>query len=1233
MLSTTVFEGRDARVLELLDEARVTFGAHSAPSSSSSQPSPARWSGVSPLVHGYSREDASDESESGSSGEEDLEESDRWHADVPSLKNTHPSMLQTRRVVNVLVVSSLYDYFQFESDGGLAAALHFEYHSLHLRVLPPRLVRVSTFEEALEALADPSQQWDLAICFIRLHAAAVWSFLNRVHELRCDVPVMLLASNQRELALLDPRVDAACRVNLHKTRGWEQRTERTSVTVEEGMWSWPFIWQGDCRLILSMIKTVEDRLNARLDTSRADVPVIVFVEDNVQFYSSYLPLLYTSVFDLVRSVLQDGLSRQQRAMGLRTRPKILLATTWEEGMMLCEQFQGHLLGIISDVGFPRAGVHHETAGLDLVAHWRKRLPRLPILVQSAVPENATRAHALGARFAWKHDPNLLGRLRKFLTHSLGFGPFVWTNAKDLSGADGLPASSSSASAPTTAAIPHVNRATIARSRNFSEFAEAVRSVPDASLRYHGVRRHFATWFLARGEFHLATHANDLSQRWLENAAVPMEASVQADAAAPLGEAEGVRLAAFRSELLRLLESRRKRMRVGVVEEFNEATFDEESAYCSIGTGSLGGKGRCLAFFKWVLDTHDVQSLFPGVSLQIPATLVLTTSVFDEFMQNNELWPVVLGGVVSDEHEDENDPSASTTVAADRNDHAIKRAFDAAELPQHVVQSLSTFLARTRCPLAVRSSSLFEDAIYKPYAGIYETKMLVNDQPSLELRLAALVRAVKQVLASTFTNDAVEYALRSGNRPEEEKMAVVIQRLAGAPRDALGNTSATEEAAAEGSQEAVGETRGARYFAPDLAGVARAIDFFAKDGVDPEGGMVSFALGLGGLVVDGGWCARFSPAAPHRSFFHATQEKKLVMALSEEDRTESSSPLVYLPVPPAANDAHVTIYTPPPEVDGSCAAGKRARLLRLLDVHGNVHSYPVGQGSAAKGSSVESADPPAVPSSEGRKVTLEDLAQGESFPLSPLLSLLLKIGSTTMDCPVEIEFALTFSPEQAPLFSVLQMRPMVREVRESRRIGQLLHHLPEDSSVICSSSRALGHGRYPNICDVIYVDSRSGMGFDRLRTQEYADIIGRITEQLSSEGRKYMLIGPGRWGTSTPMYGIPVQWKQIANAQCIVETDIDRVCMASQGSHFFQNITSFGIAYLTVNLSEHDGSVNFDWLREQEHTPLSEDVVRHVHFDKPLQIVVDGHTRLAAVLTPSSSLDAVEQADAFLSMPE
>ncbi len=962
------------------------------------------------------------------------------------------------RVQEIMLVASLYDAYTLEEGGRLTELLLNEYRELNLS-FAPHVTRASTGEEALRLLE--TRRYDLVISMTRLGDMEVITLARAVKEKQPDLPVITLAFSPRELARLQER-------------------------QEDGDIDRLFFWSGDVRLLLAIIKLVEDRRNIEHDTQACGVRTILLIEDSVRFYSAYLPLLYTEILNQTHALMEEGINLSHRLLRMRARPKILLASSFEEAWKDYTAFKDSLLGVISDVRFPRAGQKDPEAGLEFVRRVKAVDPNTPVVLQSSEVGLAPRAVSLGAGFIHKDSPHLLHDLRGFMLDNFGFGDFVFR----------LP-----------------DGTEVGRAADLQGMVEVLRKVPDASLRHHASHDHFSNWLRARTEFGLASLLR------------PRKAS------------EFASTEEIRRFLIEALSRFREETQRGIVTDFSRQRFDASTDFTRIGSGSLGGKARGLAFMNSVLNRFGMARRIAGVEIVVPPTAVVATDVFDSFIDQGDL---------------------RARVLEDLDDAEVVRHFLATKLPSAIYGDLEAFLQQVTYPLAVRSSSLLEDSQYQPFAGVYSTYMLANNHPDVKVRLDQLCDAIKLVYASTYFRGAKAYLEATSNRVEEEKMAVIIQQVVGHPHE--------------------------HYHYPDFAGVALSTNFYPTGDLKPEDGVAFVALGLGRTVVEGMKCLRFSPRQPANLPQFATIKDMLHNSQREFFAVDTSRPAAY---PELRDDFNLEILDlPAAERHGTLAAVGSVYSAENEVVYDGIHRPGV------------------------RLVTFAHVLKHGLFPLAETLQLLLELGSRCMSCPVEIEFAALLSrdEERPHQFGFLQIRPLAGGYDAM----EIAAELEEASDPLCATDIALGHGRIGGIRDVVYVPPGR---FDRGQTLAIAEEIGQLNKQLSREGRPYLLIGPGRWGSADRWLGIPVRWAQISGARVIVETDLDDFRVTpSQGTHFFQNLTSFQVGYLTVNQGAGGGALDWEWLAAQPAIGETR-FLRHLRLPQALTVLIDGRRGRAQVLKP------------------
>ncbi len=979
---------------------------------------------------------------------------ERWNPTLPGEGRGQVFQhLMSRRVEDIILVSSLYDTFILQEDGQLSELILSEFLELNLHHTTG-VAHVSSGEEAI-ALAKSQSRFNLIITAVNVGDMDAIELARRVREESLDVPVVLLAYDGGELS--------------------EYLARRDTSALER-----VFLWQGDPRILLAIVKYVEDRLNVDYDTGIAGVQCIFLIEDNIRFYSAFLPSIYDEVIRHSQSLIAEGINMPHKILRMRARPKILLCTNFEEAWQFFSKFSDQTLGVIADIQFPREGVLAPEAGVEFARMVREAWPDIPILLQSSRPESERLAEEVGASFMLKGSPTLLNDLRQFMIDRLAFGDFVFQMP------DGT---------------------TVDRAHDLRSLLDKLRVVPAESITYHADRNDFSRWLRVRTEFDLARH---------------LRPRVSSDYASPEQR---------RAYLISQIDAYRREQARETTGDFDPSTFDTTASLSRIGGGSLGGKARALAFVRHLLTESDLVDKFEGVHIAVPPAVVLGTDVFDRFIERNRL----------------RDFAMSCTA-----DQEIERRFVEAAFPAEFVQDLTSFLELMRSPLAVRSSSLLEDSQYQPLAGVYNTYMLPNNHEDLSVRLARLITAVKRVYASTFLTYAKNYFKVTPYRLEEEKMAVLIQKV-------------------------VGSSHGPRFY-PHLAGAARSYNFYPYPPQTPEDGVVAVALGLGRTVVDGERAQSFCPKYPEHLIHFSTPKDMLENSQREFISIEMDS-----------EDEEVTELHHPLEV---------AEQDRTL-------SYVASTYSPENDAVYDGTSRPGI-----RLVSFAPILKHRVFPLPEILTRLLELGRWGMKTEVEIEFAvdLTSSRETPKEFGFLQMRPlaMSRE-KEEVEIGDV----PAED-ILCRSSSVLGNGKIAHIRDLVAIDRRR---FERAKSRDVAAEVARLNAELVGCGIPYILVGLGRWGSADPWLGIPVTWDQISGARVIVEAGFqDMRVSPSQGSHFFQNLTSFRVGYFTVNQEVGEGFLDWAWLDSQIGEPGTS-VMRHLRFLEPLVVKIDGKRQRGVILKP------------------
>lgn len=965
------------------------------------------------------------------------------------------------RVRDILLVSSLYDSYIFEEDNRLYELIRQEYQLLNLSH-SPELVQVSSGAEAFKMM-DEDRHFDLIITTMHIEDMSVISFAKKLKESGIDIPIVLLGYDNREM------------IDLISTR---------DISVFDKV----FIWQGDYKIILGIIKFIEDRKNVEHDTKKFGVQSIILVEDSIRFYSSYLPAVYTVVLKQSQSLLSEGINLSHKFLRMRARPKILLCSNYEEAWEYFEKYEEYILGVISDIDFKKEGKPDPKAGLQFASKVKERQQDIPVILQSSLPHNESLADSVGASFLLKDSPTLLEDLRKLMVKYFSFGDFIFR----LENGD-----------------------VVGRASNLNELEEQLEKVPEETIIYHASRNHFSNWLKARTEF------------WLAHQLRPKKVTDFNST----GE--------LRRLLIDSVREFRKSRQIGVISDFNKETFDATTTFARIGVGSLGGKARGLGFVNRLLSDFNIRNRFENVKIFVPPAVVLATDVFDQFINDNDLLEFSLKCKSDSELEEQ--------------------FYKAKKFPKYALEALNDFLELVKDPIAVRSSSLLEDSQGQPFAGVYETFMLPNNHPDIKVRLKQLIHAVKRIYMSIYFQKSKDYIKVTTYRLEEEKMAVIIQKVVGAHHNG-------------------------KYY-PEFSGVAKSYNFYPNPPLKSHDGIVSVAPGLGKYIVDGGMTFRFCPKYPQHILQFATIDDLL-----------NYSPREFYALVLNGNHHGKIIH----EED----LVKRFNLIDAvtdgaLDYTGS--TYSIDNNSLYVGTD-----------RDGTKLfTLAPILKHKVFPLPEILSLLLDMGSWGTGAPVEIEFAVNLTvPDHNPKeFALLQMRPLV----VSNEIEELELESFEKQNLIGKSDQVLGHGVINDIKDIVYVDMKK---FDRKNTVKVAHEIAQFNSKLINYKTPYLLIGLGRWGTLDPWLGIPVTWEMINGAKTIIESNFsDFNVTPSQGSHFFQNLTSFKIGYFTVNELDEQGFIDWDYLDKQKVVEQKE-FTKHIQLENPLVIKINGHKSKGIIVKPN-----------------
>ena len=998
------------------------------------------------------------------------------------LKDVSFVNLMMRRIYNVLIVANPYDAFMLEDDGRIEEKIYNEYMELGLRY-PPTFTQVSTTEEAAQVLR--STVIDLVIC---MPGNADNDAFDVARDIKGKFP------------------NIHCVVLTPFSHGITKRMENEDLSI----FDYVFCWLGNTNLILSIIKLIEDKMNLEHDIREAGVQMILLVEDSIRFYSSILPNLYNYILEQSKNFSQEALNRHAATMRMRGRPKVVLARTYEEAQKLYDKYSDNTLGVISDARFPLKSAakafgnevmpeekpKHRTdtfgrekcpdAGLQLFRYIRKNDPFVPLIIESSESENRAKAEAEGFRFVDKNSKKMSVDLRRLMEEHMGFGDFIFRDPK--------------------------THEEIMRIHSLKELQDNIFNIPNDSMLYHISRNHMSRWLCARAIFPVSAFLKHVTWEKLQD------------------------VDAHRQIIFDAIVQYRHMKNIGVVAVFDRMKFDRYAHFARIGEGSLGGKGRGLAFLDNIIKRHPEFNQYENATVLIPKTVVLCTDIFDEFMMSNNLYPIAL---------------------SDASDDEILKHFLHAQLPDSLIADFFTFFEATKSPIAIRSSSLLEDAHYQPFAGIYSTYMIPYLADKYQM-LQMLACAIKGVYASVFYRDSKAYMTATRNVIDQEKMAVILQ-------------------------EVVGKDYGTRYY-PTMSGVLRSLNYYPIGDEEAEEGIASLALGLGKYIVDGGQTLRVCPYHPHQVLQTSETEMALrdtqtqfyaldMKHVGDDFRVDDGFNILKLRVKDAVEDQSLNY------------------IASTFDPYDQVINDGVYE--------------------TGRKlITFAGVLQHDVVPLPELMQMSMKCGSEAMRRPVEIEFACNIHADKTCDFYLLQIRPIV-DAKEM--LDEDVRAIP-DADCLLRSHNSLGHGISEDVTDVVYV--KYDDHFSAMNNFYVADDIERINRKFLADGKNYVLIGPGRWGSSDHYLGVPVKWPHISAARVIVEVALKNYNIdPSQGTHFFQNLTSFGVGYFTVDTNtEEGGFVNKEIL---DAMPAVEETqyVRHVRFDRPLRILMDGKKQEGAVLHP------------------
>lgn len=958
------------------------------------------------------------------------------------------------KVREILIISNLYDAYSIEKEGRFSEHMMDEYAKLNLTSLP-RVTGVSSQEEAIEYLH--SKHFDLVIIMVGVDKKFPIGVSERIKKTFPYIPVFLLLNNNKLLGHFEQ----------------EQRAFSYDRI---------FVWNGESRIFFAMIKYVEDRINLENDTRIALVRYILVVEDSPLYYSRYLPILYKIVLDQTKRIIDDvSTDDLYKVLKLRARPKILLATNYEEAIEIYNSYKEFIFCLITDVKYNKGGVKTEKAGFDLVKTIRAEKKDIPVIIQSSNPEYAEEAYKLKSTFIYKDSDTLIQEIKNFIMHYLGFGNFIY---RDKSGKK------------------------LIEVKSLKDFEKHLRTIPRESILYHAKNDHFSTWLMARGEIQAAKILHPKKTHEFRDAE------------------------AIREYLVKTIHTFRNEQNQGKVVPYDPDAILDETNIVTFSEGAMGGKGRGLAFLNSLIYNMDFSQFLPNINLKTPRTAIVGIEEFEYFLDNNHLHFVKTDSIPYDE---------------------IKWRFLNSKLTPTLIKRLKEMLKRINKPLAIRSSGLFEDSLMQPFAGIFETFLLPNNHPDLNVRLRQVMDAIKLVYASVYSDLAKGYFSAVNYKIEEEKMAVVIQ-------------------------EVVGNKFGDLFY-PHISGVAQSYNYYPFGHMKPEEGFAVTAFGLGKYVVEGEKAYRFSPHYPTTDInspkdqIQNTQTEFFAVDLRKQD--------LNLMEGDTAGLIKTDIYE----------AERHGTLKHCASV------YDANNNTITAG-----LDKPGP-----RVINFANILKYNYIPMAKTIELVLDIVKESMGSAVEIEFAIDLNKDTnyQSSFYLLQIKPMIGNVDD--------YEVDMDSvckdEIIMYSEKGMGNGLIDSIRDVIYIDPEK---FDKSKTLEMADEIGRINKAMTQAEKQYILIGPGRWGTRDRWIGIPVNWPQISGAKVIVETSLEGYPLdASSGSHFFHNVTSANVGYFSVQPEKSGSYINYDILRNQK-VVAEKGFFKHIEFETPVKVRMDGKKRISVI---------------------
>ena len=964
--------------------------------------------------------------------------------------------LMQYRVREILLISTIYDAYIIEQEGKLSELIFREFYQLNISNAP-RITSVSSYEKAEAKLKK--RRYDLVVIMMGVDKKSPFDISKKIKEFKKRMPILLLLNNNSDIKYITKHEDKLKYIDKM------------------------FVWNGDSKIFLAMIKYIEDKINVKKDTKKGMVRVILLVEDSIRYYSRYLPIIYTVVMKQIQNLIEEESDEFSKMLRMRARPKIITVSNYEDAVKMYQNYKDYLLCVISDVKYKKNGVVDPEAGIKFIKYVKKRTPLMPTLLQSSNIFNAPKAFENQSNFLYKNSESLHLELKKYFIENLGFGDFIFRNK---------------------------NGEPIASAHTIEEFEELLETLPNETIKYHAERNHFSSWLIARGHIKVAQELRRQDASSFSSVKKLKESVLK--------------------PLRRIIYESKK----GEIIEFENSRYREDSYITRLAPGSLGGKGRGMAFSSSIVENINFSELIPGIIVKIPKTAIIGTHEFEQFIENNKF--------------------LDETIYFEKDYVRTKNNFLKAKLTDELIRKLRKYLQNVTKPIAVRSSGLFEDSLLHPFAGVYHTYLLPNTHEDIEVRLKQLTDAIKLVYSSIFTETAKNYFDAVDYKIEEEKMAVIIQEVVGEKYDNL-------------------------YY-PHISGVAQSYNYYPFSYMKPEDGIVVLALGLGKYVVDGEKAFRFCPKYPkleilsNKDQFTASQTHFYALDLTKKE-------------PNLLNGEDATL------LKESITRAEKDNVLNDIASTFDIRNSRVVPGTYIQGP---------------RIINFANTIKYNKYPVSETVSLLLDLFKAAMGSPVEIEFAINLPPnkENKPIFYILQIKPLIK----GEHIFDIKMDEIKKENLLLYTEYCLGNGLIDNIEDIIIIDHDK---FDKSRTLEMVDEVEYFNNKFKENDKKYILVGPGRWGTSDRWLGIPVMWTQISNAKVIVETDLEGFSPdASLGSHFFHNIVSMDVGYFTIKRDSKTNYIDFEKIFENSELVEELTFTKHYRFTKQVSVMMDGKQGISLI---------------------